>query len=81
VVPPGGIHSGSRILAPYGQTMTMTMTMTNYGDPHFNCKIFNWIRMSPSNSVGVHDVHSKGKCDFHGMQPARFDGSPRLDGF
>jgi hypothetical protein len=33
VVPPGGIHSGSRILAPYGQTMTMTMTMTNYGDP------------------------------------------------
>jgi hypothetical protein len=32
-VPPGGIHSGSRILAPYGQTMTMTMTMTNYAGP------------------------------------------------
>jgi hypothetical protein len=43
VVPPGGIHSGSRILAPYGQTMTMTMTMTNYGDPkNVNNKHAEW---------------------------------------
>jgi hypothetical protein len=47
VVPPGGIHSGSRILAPYGQTMTMTMTMTNYGDP------FSTVKFEFVNNAGL----------------------------
>jgi hypothetical protein len=65
VVPPGGIHSGSRILAPYGQTMTMTMTMTNYGDPrrsgpglqalptpwHFLCFLYFYFRSYPISSA------------------------------